>query len=546
MGFLPDYQIVKVLITDKLSPLAVDILTERGLSVSLEIGVSKDRLLTILPEYQGWIVRSTTRVAAEFLKVASHLKVVGRAGIGVDNIDVKTATALGIVVMNTPFGNTITTAEHTLSMMMALARDIPNANASTKNGAWDKNRFLGIEIFNKVLGIIGCGNIGSIVAERALGLKMKVIVHDPFLSDEKAHQRGVTKVSLNELLESSDFITLHTPLTDSTRHILNAETLARCKPGVCIVNCARGGLILEDALKQALDHGRIAAAALDVFETEPPCPTHPLLADPRVICTPHLGAATIEAQENVAIQIANQIADFLLQGSAVNALNLPTISVQERSQLHPYFHLAESLGTLAGQVLSSGLRKIEILYQGDAAALNCKPLTALLLKGLFSSLLECVNMVNAPLIARERGIHVIESQEKNATLHQTILTLIVTTDTQTRSFSGALIDGYKPRIVAIDSIPIEAEISPLMLLVRNEDKPGFIGRLGTILGNADINIASFHLGRIEKGVQAVSLIAVDQPIDPDTLRMIAAISGVIEAYPITIDDDPARSPVSSD
>ena len=479
----------KVLISDKLSARAKEILTERGLEVSIQTNVSPARLQAMIPEYHGWIVRSATRVTGELLKAGIRLKVIGRAGIGIDNIDLKAATTLGIVVMNTPFGNAITTAEHTISMMMALAREIPHANTSTKDGKWEKNRFLGVEVFNKVLGLIGCGNIGSIVADRALGLKMQVIVYDPFLSDEKAHQSGVTKVSLNDLLERSDFISLHTPLTESTKHILNAQAFNRCKAGVYIINCARGGLIQEPGLKQALDQGLVAGAALDVFATEPPSQTNPLLTDPRVICTPHLGAATIEAQENVAVQIANQIADFLLQGSAANTLNLPTISAQDRPKLHPYFHLAECLGLLAGQIISSGLCKIEIVYQGEAASLNCKPLTALVLKGLFSSLLEGVNMVSAPVIAQDRGIKVIESQQQTAVLHQTILKLIITTDTQIRSFAGALVDGYKPRIVDIDSIPIEAELSPLMLLVRNEDKPGFIGRLGTILGNAQINIA---------------------------------------------------------
>src|SRR5579862_9034575 len=381
----------KVLISDKLSPAAVEIFRRRGIDVDLKTGLTPAELRAIIPAYDGLAIRSATKVTKELLDAATNLKVVGRAGIGVDNVDIRSATARGVVVMNTPHGNTITTAEHAIAMMFALARQIPEASASTKAGKWEKNRFLGVELTGKTLGVIGCGNIGSIVAARAVGLKMKVAAYDPFLSEDRAVELGVDKVELDELLRRADFITLHTPLTDATRNIIDASALAKTKQGVRIINCARGGLIVEDDLIAALESGHVAGAAIDVFPTEP-ARESPLFGRDNVVCTPHLGASTAEAQENVALQVAEQMADFLLTGAVVNALNMPSLTAEEAARLKPYMTLAEQLGSFAGQMIEHGLAQITIEYEGHVASLNTKPLTAIVLTGVLRGMTETVNM----------------------------------------------------------------------------------------------------------------------------------------------------------
>jgi len=518
----------KVLISDALSPRAVDIFKERGLDVDLKVGMKPDEIKAVIGQYDGLAIRSSTKAIADLISAATKLKVIGRAGIGVDNVDVPAATARGIVVMNTPFGNSITTAEHAIAMMFALARQLPAANASTHAGKWEKSKFMGVEVTGKTLGIIGCGNIGSIVADRALGLKMKVIAYDPFLTPERAQTLGVEKVELDQLFPRADFITLHTPLTDQTRGVIDAKALAKCKKGVRIINCARGGLIVEADLKTALDSGQVAGAALDVFAEEP-AKQHPLFGNENVVCTPHLGASTTEAQENVALQIAEQMSDFLLTGAVSNALNMPSVSAEDAPKLRPYMKLAEQLGSFAGQMIQSGIKTVSIEYAGHVAALNTKPLSSLALTGLLRPSLDLVNMVNAPVIAKERGIKISETKHESEGDYQTLMRLTIETDQGKLQLGGTLFSG-KPRIVTIDDVKLEAELTPRMLFVRNEDKPGFIGLLGTKLGGAKINIANFTLGRSEPGANAVSLVAIDSDVPAALLGEIKKLPGVVNVY----------------
>lgn len=517
----------KVLIADKLSPQALDVFKQRGVLAEVKTGLPPEELLKVIPEYDGVAVRSATKINAAALKAGAKLKVVGRAGIGVDNVDVPAATARGVVVMNTPFGNSVTTAEHSIALLMSLARQIPQANASTHAGKWEKNAFMGVELSGKTLGLIGCGNIGSIVADRAQGLKMKVIVSDPFLSKERAEQIHVEKVELDELLKRSDFISLHTPLTESTRNILNKDTLKKTKKGVRIVNCARGGLVNEADLKAAIESGHVAGAAFDVFEEEP-AKSNVLFGMPQVICTPHLGASTAEAQENVAVQVAEQMADYLTTGAVTNALNIPSMSAEDAAKLKPYLTLADQLGSFAGQLTETGLKQVKIEFEGKAASLNTKPLTAVALKGLLSPLIEGVNMVNAPVIAKERNIEVSSTSHDRASDYQTLIRITVVTEKRTRTVSGTLF-ADKPRIVEVGGIKLEAGLGPHMLYVNNDDKPGFIGSLGTVLGKAKVNIAYFHLGRNSAGSEAIALVEVDQPVPADIIAEISKLPSVKQA-----------------
>ena len=521
----------KVLISDALSPAAVKIFEERGVEVELKTGMKPDELKAIIGKYDGLAIRSATKVIQDIISAATNLKVIGRAGIGVDNVDIPAATARGIVVMNTPFGNSITTAEHAIAMMFALARQLPAANASTHAGKWEKSRFMGVEVTGKTLGIIGCGNIGSIVADRALGLRMKVIAFDPFLTPERAQKLGVEKVELDQLFPRADFITLHTPMTEQTRSIINVASLAKCKKGVQIINCARGGLIVEADLQAALESGHVAGAALDVFAEEP-AKQHPLFGNEKVICTPHLGASTTEAQENVALQVAEQMSDFLLTGAVTNALNMPSVSAEDAPRLRPYMKLVEQLGSLAGQVTQSGIEAVSVEYEGHVATLNTKPLSNILLASLLRPSLDTVNVVNAPVIAKERGIKVSETKQEAEGDYHTFVSLSVKTASGTFRVSGTLFSG-KPRLVAIDDVVLEAELTPNMLFVRNEDKPGFIGRLGTKLGESKINIANFNLGRSKPGANAVCLVSVDGTIATPVLESVKAIPGVVGVYALT-------------
>jgi D-3-phosphoglycerate dehydrogenase len=520
----------KVLISDQMDPKAAEIFRAKGVEVDEKTGLSKDELLAIIGEYDGLAIRSATKVTKEVLDAASNMKVIGRAGIGVDNVDIPAATAKGVVVMNTPFGNSITTAEHAIALMFALARELPAADTSTQAGKWEKNRFMGVELTNKTLGLIGAGNIGSIVADRALGLKMKVIAYDPFLSPERAIDLGIEKVELNELLARADFITLHTPLTEQTRNILSRENLGKTRKGVRIINCARGGLIDEAALKDLLESGHIAGAALDVF-TEEPAKENPLFGTPNLVATPHLGASTTEAQVNVAIQVAEQMADYLTSGGVTNALNMPALSAEEAPKLRPYMELADKLGSIIGQ-LEGGLKGIAIEVEGAAAQLNQKPITAAVLAGLMRVYSDTVNMVNAPFLARDRGLDVREIRHDRESDYHTLVRVIATTPEGQRSVAGTLFGNSAPRLIEIFGIRVEAELAGEMLYIVNEDAPGFIGRVGTTLGEAGVNIGTFQLGRREAGGEAVLLLSVDSHVEPKVVGQIAALPGVRTVKPL--------------
>jgi D-3-phosphoglycerate dehydrogenase len=521
----------KVLISDKLSPAAVAIFRNRGIEVDLKPGLSPADLRAIIGDYDGLAIRSATKVTRELLDAATHLKVVGRAGIGVDNVDIRSATTRGVVVMNTPHGNTITTAEHAIAMMFALARQIPEASASTKAGKWEKNRFMGVELTAKTLGLIGCGNIGSIVADRAVGLKMRVLAYDPYLSEKKALELGVEKADLDTLLVRADFITLHTPLTDATRNILSRDALEKTKQGVRIVNCARGGLVDEAALADAIRSGHVAGAALDVFETEPATDS-PLFELENVVCTPHLGAATAEAQENVALQVAEQMSDFLLTGAVINAINMASVSAEDAPRLKPYLELCRLLGSFAGQLTQAregAILKVTIEYEGQVADLNHRPLTAAMLAGLMSPLMEGVNMVNASVAARDHGIDVAETVHDRPTEYLTLVRVTIETAGLVRSVAGTLFAGSRPRIVEIKGIKVEADFAPHMLYVTNQDRPGFIGRFGATLAGAGLNIATFHLGRADQGGDAICLVSLDESVPEDVLDMVRTLPLVVQA-----------------
>jgi len=518
----------KVLISDKMSPKAAEILESRGIEVDVRTGLAPEELIACVGAYDGLVLRSSSKVTAEVLAAGGKLKVVGRAGIGVDNIDVPAATARGVIVMNTPFGNSITTAEHAIALMMALARQIPAADQSTQAGKWEKSRFMGVELTGKTLGIVGCGNIGSIVADRALGLRMKVVAYDPFLSADRADDIGVEKVELDDLLARSDVVTLHVPLTDATRHIIDAAAIAKMRKGARLINCARGGLVVEEDVKAALDSGHLAGAAFDVFEVEP-AKENVLFGMPQVIATPHLGASTEEAQENVALQVAEQVSDYLLAGTVVNAINMPSVSAEDAPRLKPYMTLAEQLGGFAGQATETGLKEVCIEYEGAVACLNTRPLTALVLRGLLAPLMENVNMVNAPVLARERNIKVSEVKNEQAGDYQTLIRLTVTTERGERMIAGTLFGGDRPRLVQIEDVAIEAELGPHMLFVRNDDLPGFIGSLGMTLADAGLNIATFHLGRTAPGGDAIALVQVDEPVTAEILDAVRALPSVNQA-----------------
>jgi D-3-phosphoglycerate dehydrogenase len=523
----------KVLISDALSPAAVQIFKDRGIEVDFQpaLGKDKEKLAAVIGSFDGLAIRSATKVSAKILEQAKNLKVIGRAGIGVDNVDVPAATARGIIVMNTPFGNSITTAEHAISLMLALARQIPEADTSTRAGKWEKNKFMGVEIFGKTLGVIGCGNIGAIVADRAIGLKMKVVAYDPFLSEERARDIGVEKVELDDLFKRSDFITLHTPLTDKTRNIIDAAAIGKMRKGVRIINCARGGLVDEPALVEALKSGQVAGAAFDVF-VEEPATNSPLFSLPNVVCTPHLGAATSEAQENVALQVAEQMSDYLQRGAISNAINFPSITAEEAPKLRPFIALAEKLGSFAGQLTETGIQKVQISYEGAVAQMNTRALTSAAVAGLLRPMLQDINVVSAPVVAKERGIVVEEVTREMAGDFESLITVTVETDRQRRWVSGTVFADGRPRIVNIKGIRMDAEFGSSMIYITNLDKPGFIGRFSSVLGEAGINIATFHVGREAPGGNAVALIEIDGELPGDVLAQVRALPQVQQAKPL--------------
>jgi len=522
----------KVLIADKLAPAAVDIFTQKGIETDTAPGLSKEDLLARIAEYDGLVVRSACKPDADIIAAAANLKVIGRAGIGVDNIDLKAATSKGVVVMNTPFGNAVTTAEHAIAMMFAAARQIPAANAGTLAGTWPKKAFMGTELSYKTLGLIGCGNIGARVAERALGLKMRVLAYDPFLSPERALELGVSKAdNLDELLSRADVISLHTPLTDQTRNILSAEALSKTRKGLILVNCARGGLVDEAAVAECLHSGHIAAAAFDVFAEEP-AKSNILFDAPNFIATPHLGAATAEAQENVALQVAEQMSDYLLTGAVTNALNMPSITAEEAPRLKPFAALAEKLGAFAGQISDYGFEEVVIDYEGDVTELNRKPLTAAALAGLLRASRGDVNIVSAPAILQESGVRLSETKTETSQTYDSLIRIKVKvkrtendSETGWRSLAGTLIAG-QPRIVEIKNMALESDFSQTVLYINNLDKPGFIGALGALLGNENINIATFHLGRTGPGGEAIALVAIDSEPSQDMMKALKGLPHV--------------------
>ncbi|MFD1911372.1 phosphoglycerate dehydrogenase [Halodurantibacterium flavum] len=526
----------KVLVSDKLSETAVQIFRDRGVEVDYlpDLGKDKDKLLEVIGQYDGLAIRSATKVTEKVLQAATNLKVIGRAGIGVDNVDIPAASKKGVIVMNTPFGNSITTAEHAIAMMFAVARQLPEASSSTHSGKWEKNRFMGVELFNKTLGVIGAGNIGGIVCDRALGLHMKVVAYDPFLSEERATAMGVTKVELDELLARADFITLHVPLTDKTRNILSKENLAKTRKGVRIINCARGGLVDEAALAEALKSGHVAGAGFDVFETEPATDS-PLFHLPNVVVTPHLGASTTEAQENVALQVAEQMSDYLLTGAVQNALNMPSVTAEEAAVMGPWVKLSQHLGAFIGQMTDEPIKAINILYDGTVATMNLQALNAAAIAGIMKATNPDVNMVSAPVIARERGVQISTTRQEKSGVFDAYMKMTVVTETRERSIAGTVFSDGKPRFIQIKGITIDAEIGANMLYTTNEDVPGIIGTLGRTLGENGVNIANFTLGRSGVGKDAIALLYLDEPVSQKALDDLAATGVFRQIRPLVFE-----------
>jgi D-3-phosphoglycerate dehydrogenase len=520
----------KVLVSDKLSETAVQIFRDRGVAVDYlpDLGKDKEKLAEVIGDYDGLAIRSATKVTGKLLEKATRLKVVGRAGIGVDNVDIPAASKKGVIVMNTPFGNSITTAEHAIAMMFAVARQLPEASVSTHAGKWEKSRFMGVELFNKTLGVIGAGNIGSIVIDRALGLHMKVLAYDPFLSEERATEIGVTKVDLDDLLGRSDFITFHVPLTDKTRNILSRDAIGKLKKGVRIINCARGGLVDEEALAEALKNGRVAGAAFDVFAVEPATES-PLFNLPNVVVTPHLGASTTEAQENVALQVAEQMSDYLLTGAVQNALNMPSVTAEEATVMGPWIRLAAHLGAFVGQMTDEPIKAINVLYDGAVASMNLNALNASAIAGVMKATNPDVNPVSAPVIAKERGIRVSTTRQDKGGIFEGYVKLTVVTEQRERSIAGTVFSDGKPRFIQIRGINIDAEIGEHMLYTRNKDVPGVIGALGMTLGDLGVNIANFTLGRSTGGEDAIAILYLDEPISDQALAALHKTGKFLQA-----------------
>ncbi|MDG0988849.1 MAG: phosphoglycerate dehydrogenase [Yoonia sp.] len=526
----------KVLISDKLSAAAVQIFKDRGIDVDFQPDLGKDKaaLLAAIPNYDGLAIRSATKATEKIIAAATNLKVIGRAGIGTDNIDKDAASKAGIIVMNTPFGNMITTAEHAIAMMFAVARQIPEASASTHAGKWEKSKFMGVELTGKTLGVIGAGNIGGIVCDRARALQMKVMAYDPYLGEEKAEKMGVKKVELDELLANADFITLHVPFTDQTANILSAENIAKLKKGVRIVNCARGGLVDEAALADALKSGHVAGAAFDVFAVEPATES-PLFNLPNVVVTPHLGAATTEAQENVALQVAEQMSDYLLTGAVTNALNMPSVTAEEAKVMGPWIKLSGHLGNFIGQMTDEPITAINILFDGVVSDMNLKALTAASIAGIMKKANPDTNMVSAPVIAKERGIKISTTKQDQSGTFEGYVKVTVVTAKRERSVAGTVFSDGKPRFIQIKGINVDAEVGAHMLYTTNEDVPGIIGTLGQTMGTHGVNIANFTLGRAGVKEEAIALLYVDEPMPADAIKALQDTGMFQQVKPLTFD-----------
>ena len=525
---------MKVLVSDNISAKGVEILKKAGLAVDVKTGMKPEELKACIGEYDGLVIRSATKATAEIIEAATNLKVIGRAGSGLDNVDKVAASKKGIVVMNTPGGNTVTTAEHTIAMLFSVARMIPQATASMKDGKWEKKKFMGVELFNKTLGIVGLGAIGGQVAKKAQGLEMNIIAYDPFLSEEKAKTMGIKKGSLDEIFAESDFITIHSPMTPETKGLINAGTIAKMKNGVRIINCARGGIVNEQDLYEAMKSGKVAAAALDVFEKEPP-ENNPLLTLENLICTPHLGASTEEAQENVALAVAEQIADYLVHGTIRNAVNFPSIPTDQVPRLQPYINLAEKLGSFSCQIFEGGATEIIVEYCGDAATVNTAPVTIAALKGYLSPiLLETVNFVNAPFIAKERGIEVKETRSSDAGDFFSKITIRIKAKNKESYVSGTLYSKKDPRVIEIDNFKVEIVPEGELLLMYNNDRPGVIGNIGNLLGKNNINIARMHFGRESAGGMAISVVSLDARPSPEVLDQLKALPNILSIKQISL------------
>jgi len=527
---------MKVLISDNLHPKGLEILQNcKELEVDLKPGMSPDELKKVIGDYDGIAIRSGTKLTDEIISNASNLKVICRAGIGVDNVDVKKATEAGVVVMNTPTGNNVTTAEHTISLLMSLVRSIPQATQSLKEGRWDKKKFMGVELMGKTFGVLGLGNIGGVVANRALGLKMHVVAYDPFLAKEVAEKRGVELLDFKEVLKTADFLTIHVPLSEATRHLIGKKEIKMMKDGAYLINCARGGLVDEAALLDALESGKLSGAALDVFEQEPPAADYALIKHPNVICTPHLGAATEEAQENVSILCGKQLIDFLTNGVVANAINLPSVTPEQAIELHPFQVLAEKLGKFQGQLIEGGAKKITLEYHGALTKQDLKPLTLSYLKGYFSCCVEQpVSEVNAPLFIKERGIELIESTTSKSEEFTSLIRATLTTDKEKGTVAGTIFRNNEPRIVNVDDSILEALPEGVVLVVRNDDRPGVVGQIGTVLGENGINISRMQLGLDPKAKHAIALINVDADLSPPIMEQLKGVQGVLSVKQLTL------------
>lgn len=527
---------MKILISDALSEEGIKLLREvKEFQVDVGTDLKPDALKEVIKDYDALIVRSATKVTKEIIGAANCLKVIGRAGVGLDNVDLEAATQKGIIVMNTPGGNTISTAEHTMSMLLSLSRSIPQANASVKQGEWKRSKFMGVELCGKVLGVIGFGRIGKEVAKRAFSFGMKVLAYDPFLSREVAEELGVQVVELKQLFESSDFITVHTPLTDDTKHMISTREFTVMKKGVRIINCARGGIIDEAALSEAINQGRVAAAALDVFEKEPLASDNPLLKLDNVILTPHLGASTEEAQVNVSIEVAEIVRDALLARGVRNAANYPCLEPEIGRILEPYINLAEKLGKFSGQLAEGRFQELDITYSGDIIQYDLSPLTMALVKGILSPILkETVNFINAVTLAKERGINIREAKSSKEPEFVHLIQLELKTDKESKKVSGTLSSNKQPRIVKIDDVYVEAAPLGEMIVMQNWDRPGIIGSLGTLLGRHNINIAAMTFGRKTPGGRAISVLNVDSPVSADIMEKIRKTENVLEVRGIRI------------
>jgi len=518
---------MKVLASDKIAEVGLKMLQDAGIEGEMIAGLPEDELIKIIPQYDALVVRSATKVTPKIIEAGKNLKIIGRAGVGVDNVDLPTATKNGVIVVNSPEGNTVAAAEHTWAMLLSMARQIPQAHGKLKAGNWDRKSFKGVEVFNKTLGVVGLGKIGRRVASYALGMGMKVIGFDPFVTEENAKTLGVELKKLEEVIKEADFLTFHIPKTKETAGMINAKSIATMKKGVRIVNVARGGIINEQDLYEAVKSGQVAAAALDVFEKEPLPADSPLLTLDNIITTPHLGASTVEAQVNVAVDVVEQIIEVLKGGAARSAVNIPSMKPELIRPVKPYMGIAEKLGALAAQIVKGAVSKVQIEYSGEVAANEVSPLTTSVLKGLLAPMMDVVvNFVNAPHIAKERGIQVVETKNKETKDFASLISLRLTSDKGEREVGGTVFEGLGDRLVSIDGFKVDAEPAGYVLILSNIDKPGMVGKVGTFLGQNSINIASMDVGRLKVGEKAVMVLNVDAVVSDEILNGLTKLEGI--------------------